>query len=190
MDRHRIHLYTVLQLIFFAMLYSVKTIKAIAIAFPFFILLCIPARLYLLPCIFYEYELIVLDGSPEAVEAFVMENIVVEGEDDDSDGAQGKPLIVEGTEKNEDEDEDSGEAAREAQDEVPPLPNRPVTEDNENREGNIPAFVGHDHTPEMVNNARRRAGRVDHQHRVRKKTVSDLSGMFQAPSHETVWSHV
>ena len=44
----------------------------------FFILLCIPARIYLLPRIFEEFELTVLDGSPEEVQQFVEQQIVQE----------------------------------------------------------------------------------------------------------------
>lgn len=67
----RIHIFTLIQLAFFVVLYIVKAIKVIAIAFPFFILLCIPARLYLLPRIFEPFELTLLDGAPEEVEAWV-----------------------------------------------------------------------------------------------------------------------
>ena len=64
---NRIHLFTGIQLVFFALLYVVKTVKAIAIAFPLFILLCIPVRLFLLPKIFNDDELTLLDGSPEEI---------------------------------------------------------------------------------------------------------------------------
>ena len=67
MEKKRIHLYTFIQLGFFAALYGVKTYKAIAIAFPFFILLCIPARLYLLPRFFDGWELALLDGEDDEI---------------------------------------------------------------------------------------------------------------------------
>ena len=68
----RIHIFTAVQLAFFIMLYVVKNVKAIAIAFPVMILLCIPARVYLLPQIFTDDELTLLDGQPEAIEAWVV----------------------------------------------------------------------------------------------------------------------
>ena len=173
MEKNRIHLYTIIQLIFFGMLYTVKTIKAIAIAFPFFILLCIPARLYLLPRIFYGYELCVLDGSPEEVESFVRENALTGGEEEEA-----KPLVEsEETTKAKDDDEiDDEEAAAvvEGEDKHTDLPEKPP----------VDSVTSSAHTPEMFELARRRSGRV------RKKTVSDLSGMFQKNSHETVWDRV
>ena len=89
MEKKRIHLYTFIQLGFFAALYGVKTYKAIAIAFPFFILLCIPARLYLLPKIFQPYELTVLDGSPEQVNEFVTNRLKIEQQHGGKDGDDG-----------------------------------------------------------------------------------------------------
>jgi len=61
----RMHLFTLIQLFFFALLYAVKSIKAIAIAFPICIMACIPVRLYLLPKIFTRDELILIDGGSE-----------------------------------------------------------------------------------------------------------------------------
>ena len=61
----RMHLFTLIQLFFFALLYAVKSIKAIAIAFPICIMACIPVRLYLLPKIFTRDELILLVGGGE-----------------------------------------------------------------------------------------------------------------------------
>jgi len=68
----RVHLFTAIELLFFAMLYAVKSLKTIAIAFPVMILLCIPVRIYLLPRIFSEDELTLLDGSPEEIEAWIL----------------------------------------------------------------------------------------------------------------------
>jgi len=68
----RVHLFTVIQLFFFALLYAVKSFKMIAIAFPVMILLCIPVRIYLLPKIFSEDELTLLDGSPEEIEEWIL----------------------------------------------------------------------------------------------------------------------
>jgi hypothetical protein len=67
----RINLYTVIQLVMFGLLYGVKNYKPISIGFPLFILLCIPVRLYLLPKIFEEDELTLLDGTPEEIEKWL-----------------------------------------------------------------------------------------------------------------------
>ena len=71
---HRVHLFTIIQLFFFALLYVVKNFKMISIAFPLFILLCIPVRIYLLPKIFTDDELTLLDGSPEEIEDWILVN--------------------------------------------------------------------------------------------------------------------
>ena len=68
----RVHLFTIIELFFFAMLYFVKSYKKIAIAFPVMILLCIPVRIYLLPKIFSDDELVLLDGSPEDIETWIL----------------------------------------------------------------------------------------------------------------------
>lgn len=60
--RRKLHAYTVLQLSLFALLYVVKAVKSIAIAFPLVIAACIPIRLYLLPRLFSTDELEALDG--------------------------------------------------------------------------------------------------------------------------------
>jgi hypothetical protein len=67
MKPKRMHLFTVIQLLLFVLLYTVKAIKTIAIAFPLIIALCIPVRLYLLPQIFTQEELIMVDGEDEDV---------------------------------------------------------------------------------------------------------------------------
>lgn len=76
----RVHFFTAIQLFFFALLYVVKSMKMIAIAFPVMILLCIPVRMYLLPKIFSEDELTLLDGSPEEIEEWVLKK--TQGVDD------------------------------------------------------------------------------------------------------------
>merc|ERR1719266_2230135 len=58
----RMVLFTVLQAIGLAILWTVKSVKAIALAFPFFVVLMIPYRL-LLKYIFTKEELDMLDGS-------------------------------------------------------------------------------------------------------------------------------
>lgn len=71
MKANRIHLFTIIQLSLFVLLYTVKAIKAIAIAFPLIIALCIPVRLYLLPRIFSEEELIMLDGTDKSIQNYL-----------------------------------------------------------------------------------------------------------------------
>ena len=180
MDKHRIHLFTVIQIFFFAALYAVKTIKTIAIAFPFFILLSIPARIYLLPRIFESHELIVLDGSPEEVENFVEQKAIEE-------------MMVEEEEECSEEGEEGGDKpAPLATDLLLPVVaegiiNETVDSSTTAEEGHVGVLTpDHGYTPEMFEAAHRRSGRAD---RRRKKTVSDLSGMFRTPP-ETNWSHV
>ena len=206
MENNRIHLYTLIQMGFFAALYMVKTIKTIAIAFPFFILLCIPARLYLLPRIFEPYELTVLDGSPEKVERFVERQLaqadgeaaikLIDNEEDDDeddedaeDDDEGNDVAVpmEVNNSNDADDVDEEEA-----DDTPTelvtdnviirndMANEPSNAANEGDWTMDPAF-----TPEMMDAAVVRSGRRAR----RKKTVSDVTGMFRQ-AHETNWSHV
>ena len=68
----RIHKYTLVQFVFFTIICIVREIKAISIAFPVMILLCIPARLYLFPKLFSDDELTLLDGSPEEIEGWLL----------------------------------------------------------------------------------------------------------------------
>lgn len=70
----RIHKYTLVQFFFFAIVCIVREIKSISIAFPVMVLLCIPARLYLHPKLFSEDELILMDGSPEEIENWLLKN--------------------------------------------------------------------------------------------------------------------
>jgi hypothetical protein len=67
MQPNRIRLFTIIQLGLFGLLYTVKSIKTIAIGFPLVIAVCIPTRVYLLPKIFSEEELILLDTDDETV---------------------------------------------------------------------------------------------------------------------------
>ena len=90
MEAKRMHLFTVIQMFFFASLYIVKSIKVIAIAFPILIALCIPVRIYLLPKIFSEDELILIDSDPNTVKMWIAnreqeEEEEEEGEDDEDD---------------------------------------------------------------------------------------------------------
>ena len=74
------HMYTGIQLGLFALLYVIKSIKMIAIAFPVVIAICIPIRLYILPKIFLPHELILLDSEDDEIEEWIGKNVV---EDDD-----------------------------------------------------------------------------------------------------------
>jgi len=87
----RMHLFTAIQLFFFAALYAVKSIKVIAIAFPILIALCIPVRIYLLPKIFNEDELILIDSDPNTVKMWIAnkeqeEELLLGGEEGGDDG--------------------------------------------------------------------------------------------------------
>lgn len=86
MKLRRMHYFTLIQLFFFALLYVVKSIKAIAIAFPIIIAACIPVRLYLLPKIFTRDELILIDSDPNTVKMWI-ENRQAEEED------EGEPFL-------------------------------------------------------------------------------------------------
>lgn len=80
-------------------------VPSTAIAFPFFILLCIPVRLYLLPRIFEDWELIVLDGSPKEVEAFLREKAHEHG---DNDKEKTTSVSTEEEEEDKKQDQDGG----------------------------------------------------------------------------------
>jgi hypothetical protein len=67
MTKARIHKYTLFQIIFFGLVFTVQNTKKIAIAFPLMTMLCIPARLYLLPRFFEGWELLLLDGEDEDI---------------------------------------------------------------------------------------------------------------------------
>ena len=73
-EPRRIHLYTLIQLALFALLYTVKSVKTIAIAFPIIIAACIPARLFILSKIFTKDELILLDSGDEEIEKWLEKN--------------------------------------------------------------------------------------------------------------------
>ena len=66
-ERRAMHKLTCIQLCVFVLLYVVKTIKAIAIAFPLIIALCVPLRLWALPRLFTPEQLLFLDGDDEAI---------------------------------------------------------------------------------------------------------------------------
>lgn len=71
----RIHLYTIIQLSLFLLLFVIKSMKPIAIAFPIIIAAFIPIRLYIMPRLFTEDELILLDsGDDELIEEWLEEH--------------------------------------------------------------------------------------------------------------------
>jgi preprotein translocase subunit Sec61beta len=71
MKKSKMHTFTAIQLIIFAGLYVVIATKTLAITFPFFILACIPIRLYILPKYFTEEELLFIDSDEDAINEFL-----------------------------------------------------------------------------------------------------------------------
>jgi len=71
----KLHTYTFIQLAFFLLLYMVKSIKSISIAFPLIIAACIPMRLYILPKIFSKDELILLDAGDEEINDWLTKTV-------------------------------------------------------------------------------------------------------------------
>ena len=65
--RRDMHLWTGVQLLLFGILYVVKTVKAVAIAFPLVIAACIPIRIWVLPKLFDRDTLVLLDGDDDEV---------------------------------------------------------------------------------------------------------------------------
>jgi len=78
METRKVNAYTAVQLLLFGVLYMVKSIKTIAIAFPIVIAACIPIRLYVLPKVFTESELIVIDGEDHEIEEWISKKEVDE----------------------------------------------------------------------------------------------------------------
>lgn len=77
--------FTAVQLVAFGLMYAVKTIKSVAIAFPLIIAACIPVRLYLLPRLFDKEALLLLDGDEEEIRAALAKKR------DDAEAAQADP---------------------------------------------------------------------------------------------------
>jgi hypothetical protein len=71
MDKKQIHLYTVFQILFFGVVFTVMNFPSIAIVFPLMTLLCIPARLYFLPRFFEGWELMLMDGEDEQIQEWI-----------------------------------------------------------------------------------------------------------------------
>ena len=87
MKPKRMHIFTFIQAALFALLYTVKSIKTIAIAFPLFIAACIPIRIFLLPKIFSEEELILIDSDEATVKAWLSHHPHEEKDGGDSSGS-------------------------------------------------------------------------------------------------------
>ena len=101
MKPKRMHLFTFIQLLFFVALYTVKSIKTIAIAFPILIAACIPFRLYVLPRIFTRDELILIDSDPRTVKLWIAHH--------EHEEEEGEPLL-EGGETKKDEGSEAATA--------------------------------------------------------------------------------
>lgn len=71
MEKKRIHIYTIVELFFFGLIFMVQNTQAISIIFPLMTLLCIPGRTLLLPRIFEGWELCLLDGDDMEIDAWV-----------------------------------------------------------------------------------------------------------------------
>lgn len=71
MEKKKIHLYTVIQLLFFGLVFMVQNTAAISIVFPLMTLLCIPGRLFLLPRFFEGWELCLMDGDDLEIDEWV-----------------------------------------------------------------------------------------------------------------------
>jgi hypothetical protein len=71
MQRGRIHKYTLIQMVFFGLIFFVQNYGPIRIAFPLMTFLCIPARLFLLPRFFEGWELLLVDGDDEDIDEWI-----------------------------------------------------------------------------------------------------------------------
>ena len=77
-----LHRFTMIQLALFVLLYVVKSIKTIAIAFPVIIAFCIPFRVFVLPKLFTEEELIMLDSDETAIQNWLASKAKLEERED------------------------------------------------------------------------------------------------------------
>ena len=71
METKRMHYFTAIQIACYVTLIVFRSIKAIAIAFPIIIKLCIPIRMFLLPKIFTNEELILIDTDGATVNEYL-----------------------------------------------------------------------------------------------------------------------
>jgi hypothetical protein len=67
MEKNRIHLYTILEMFCFGLVFLVQNFKQISIVFPLMTLLLIPARNFVLPKFMEGWELVLLDGDDEEI---------------------------------------------------------------------------------------------------------------------------
>jgi hypothetical protein len=71
MQRGRIHKYTLIQKVFFGLIFFVQNYAPIRIDFPLMTFLCIPACLFLLPRIFEGWELLLVDSDDEDIDEWI-----------------------------------------------------------------------------------------------------------------------
>ena len=71
MQPRRIHKFTLVQVVLFGLIFVVQNFQVTAIIFPLMTLLCIPARLLLLPKMFDGWELLLLDGQDKDIYRWV-----------------------------------------------------------------------------------------------------------------------
>jgi hypothetical protein len=92
MEKKRVHLYTVLEMFFFGLVFLVQNFKQISIVFPLMTLLLIPARNYILPMFLEGWELCLLDGDDEEINELIP---IIENH---RNGKDGKDIENEGME--------------------------------------------------------------------------------------------
>ena len=71
MSRSQLHKYTLFQLLFFFMIFTVQNIPQVAIVFPFMVFLCIPGRLFIMPRFLKGWELVLVDGDTDELEEWI-----------------------------------------------------------------------------------------------------------------------
>ncbi len=74
----RVHVYTTIQITFFGLVFLVQNYDLISMGFPLMTLLCIPARIYLLPKFFEGWELLLLDGEQSKIKKWLKKKAKVE----------------------------------------------------------------------------------------------------------------
>jgi len=87
--------FTGIELFMFALLYAIKSIKTIAIAFPLVIAACIPLRIYGLPRLFDANTLLMLDGDDRDIDAALAKKAgTADPADEHADVSNGAPPKV------------------------------------------------------------------------------------------------
>jgi hypothetical protein len=71
MKPSRIHRFTLIQILLFGLIFVVQNFHVTSLVFPLMTLLCIPARLVLLPKLFNGWELLLLDGEETDIHRWV-----------------------------------------------------------------------------------------------------------------------